>query len=144
MVRTFVSNTSEHRDTDRRPHAPTAIKFSPVPFFIRPVTSQISGKLNKAFVDPGFVTHFTFLEEQLASAPDGGPYLCGAKLTGADIMMSYPVMVLTGGMGERSPAYLNKEAFPKVFAYAEVLKASESYKRAVDRIVALEGEYKIV
>ncbi|KAJ7618195.1 glutathione S-transferase-like protein [Mycena polygramma] len=116
----------------------------PAPFFIRPITSQISGKINQGFVDPGLTTHFKFLEEQLASAPDGGPYLCGATLTGADIMMSFPVIVLTGGMGERGPAYLTKEVFPRVFAYAEVLKAIPSYQRAVDRIVALEGEYKIV
>ncbi|KAJ7635744.1 glutathione S-transferase-like protein [Mycena polygramma] len=124
------------------------VQFSPAPFFIRPITSQISGKINQGFVDPGLTTHFKFLEGQLASAPDGGPYLCGATLTGADIMMSFPVMVLTGGMGERGPVYLTKEAFPRVFnlkfAYAEVLKAIPSYQRAVDRIVALEGEYKIV
>ncbi|KAJ6485480.1 glutathione S-transferase-like protein [Mycena vitilis] len=121
-----------------------AIKFSPAPFFIRPITSQISGKINQGFVDPGLKTHFKFLEDQLASSPDGGPYLCGATLTGADIMMSFPVMVLTSGMGERGPAYLTKEAFPRLFAYAEVLKAIPSYQKAVDRIVTLEGEYKIV
>jgi len=35
---------------------------------------------------------------------------------------------------------MNKETFPKLFAYAELLKKSESYHRAVDKIVALEGE----
>jgi len=120
------------------------IKTAPVPFFIRPVTSQISEKIHKGYLDPNFVTHFTFLEEQLASAPNGGPYLCGDKLTGADMMMSFPVMVVTSEMGDRGPANMNKETFPKLFAYAEALKTSESYKRAVDKIVALEGEYTII
>ncbi|KAF7362347.1 Glutathione S-transferase [Mycena venus] len=117
------------------------IKTAPVPFFIRPVTSQISGKISKGYLDPNFTTHFTFLEEQLASAPGGGPYLCGDKLTGADMMMSFPVMVLTSVMGDGGP---NKERFPKLFAYAETLKNIESYKRAVDKIVALEGEYVLI
>ncbi|KAJ7736913.1 glutathione S-transferase-like protein, partial [Mycena metata] len=120
------------------------IKSAPVPFFIRPVTSQISGKIRKGYLDPNFETHFTFLEEQLASAPDGGPYLCGSTLTGADMMLSFPIMVVTSGLGDRGPANMTKETFPKLFAYAETLKKSESYKRAVDKIVALNGEYMII
>ncbi|KAJ7104564.1 glutathione S-transferase-like protein [Mycena crocata] len=119
------------------------IKTAPVPFFIRPITSQISGKINKGYLDPNYVTHFAFLEEQLSSAPNGGPYLCGSKLTGADIMMSFPVMIVTSGEGDRGPL-MTKETHPKLFAYAETLKASESYKRAVDKVVALEGEYTLV
>ncbi|KAJ7350663.1 glutathione S-transferase, partial [Mycena albidolilacea] len=115
------------------------IKSAPVPFFIRPVTSQISGKINKGFLDPNFDTHFTFLEEQLASGT--GPYLCGDKLTGADIMMSFPVMIVTSAMGNRGPANMNRETFPRLFAYAELLQSTESYKRAVDKVVALEGKY---
>ncbi|KAJ7807865.1 glutathione S-transferase-like protein [Mycena olivaceomarginata] len=118
------------------------IKSAPVPFFIRPVTSQISGKINKGFLDPNFDTHFTFLEEQLAS--DTGPYLCGDKLTGADIMMSFPVMIVTSAMGNRGPANMNKKTFPRLFAYAELLQSTESYKRAVDKVVALEGEYIVI
>ncbi|KAF8193847.1 glutathione S-transferase [Mycena galopus ATCC 62051] len=117
------------------------IKTAPVPFFIRPITSQISGMISKNYLDPNFATNFAFLEAQLASAPNGGPYLCGDKLTGADIMMSYPVVIIASEMGARSPT---KEAFPKLVAYVEALKASESYKRAVDKIVALEGEYKLM
>ncbi|KAJ6589990.1 glutathione S-transferase-like protein [Mycena vulgaris] len=120
------------------------IKHAPVPFFIRPVTSQISGKIQAGFLDPNFLTHFAFLEDQLASAPDGGPYLCGAKLTGADIMMSFPIILVTSPLGDRGPSNLTKETHPKLFAYAELLKESESYKRAVEKIVALEGEYILI
>ncbi|KAJ7125237.1 glutathione S-transferase-like protein [Mycena epipterygia] len=119
------------------------IKTAPVPFFIRPVTSQISGKIRSGFLEPNLVTHFAFLEEQLSSAPNGGPYLCGAQLTGADMMMSFPIIIVTDG-GDRGPAGLNKETHPKLFAYAELMKKSGSYQRAVDKIVELEGEYKLV
>jgi glutathione S-transferase len=75
-----------------------------------------------------------FLEEQLATAPNGGSYLCGNKLTGADIMMSFPVMLVTSAWGGVGNA--NQEAFPRLFTYAELLKKSESYQTAVDKIVA--------
>jgi glutathione S-transferase len=125
-------------------HIHPDIKTAPVPFFIRPVTSQISGKIRAGYLDPNFDTHFAFLEEQLTSAPDGGPYLCGSKLTGADIMMSFPVIIMTSSPGERGPSNLTKETHPRLFAYAELLKQSASYKRAVDKIVTLEGKYSLV
>ncbi|KAF8124865.1 hypothetical protein K438DRAFT_1892667 [Mycena galopus ATCC 62051] len=117
------------------------IKTAPVPFFIRPVTSRIGGMISTSYLDPNFDTNFAFLEEQLASAPNGGPYLCGDKLTGADIMMSFPVIVAASEMGARGPT---KETFPRLIAYVEALKSSESYKRAVEKIVALEGEYTLI
>jgi glutathione S-transferase len=63
------------------------IRTAPVPFFIRPVTSQISGSIKTEFLDPNFDTHFAFIEEQLTTS--GGQYLCGDKLADADIMMGY-------------------------------------------------------
>jgi glutathione S-transferase len=59
-------------------------------------------------------------------------------------MMSFPVMIVTSAMGNRGPANMNKETFPRLFAYAELLQSTESYKRAVDKVVALEGEYIVI
>ncbi|KAJ7656313.1 glutathione S-transferase-like protein [Mycena polygramma] len=111
---------------------------------LAPIMSFISMKINHSYIDPELITHFEFVERQLASAPDGGPYLCGAKLTGADIMMSFPVMLVTSEMLDRGPVSLNKTSFPRLFAYSEALKKGEGYKRAVEKIVALEGEYSLV
>ncbi|KAF7289339.1 Glutathione S-transferase [Mycena indigotica] len=118
------------------------IKTAPVPFFIKPVTSGIAGKIAKGYTDPNFVAHFQFLEDQLATAPEGGPYLCGPTLTGADLMMSYPTLLATSGSA-RAPGGLTKESHPRLFAYGEKLQESESYKRAVEKIIALEGEYSL-
>jgi glutathione S-transferase len=112
------------------------IRTAPVPFFIRPVTSRISGSVKTEFLEPNFDTHFAFIEEQLATS--GGRYLCGDKLTGADIMMGYPILVVTSDHG---PATVNRERFPHMFAYAAALQATESYNKAVKKVVALEGEY---
>jgi glutathione S-transferase len=59
------------------------------------------------FLDPNFKTHFTFLEQQLASSLNNGNYLCGNNLTGADILMSF---LLIAGKGR---ARLTKEARKK-------------------------------
>ncbi|KAJ6589980.1 glutathione S-transferase-like protein [Mycena vulgaris] len=118
---------------------PWSLRRAPVPFFLRPLTSRIATQMHSTFVAPGFATHFTFLEEQLASAPDGGPYLCGAHLTGADILMSFPLILAQVPQDGHSP--LNKEAYPKLWAYTELMKDSAGSKRAVEKIIEIEGEY---
>ncbi|KAF8150450.1 thioredoxin-like protein [Mycena galopus ATCC 62051] len=114
---------------------PWGIKRAPTPFFLRPITSRIANQIGSSFIGPGFVTHLRFLEAQLQSAPDDGPYLCGTHLTVADILMSYPLDEQDG----RSP--LNKKDYPKLWAYTELLKESASNKRATEKIIEIEGEY---
>ncbi|KAJ7778692.1 glutathione S-transferase [Mycena maculata] len=121
---------------------PMAMKRAPTPFFLRPIVSRIAAQLHAAFVVPGFATHLAFLEAELASAPDGGPYLCGVHLTGADILMSYPLLVARLSLD--GPGPLNKEKYPKLWQYTELLETTPSYKRAVGRIVELEGKYELL
>lgn len=52
---------------------------------------MITGAIETKFLTPNLKTQFDFLESQLATSPDEGGYLCGAELTGADIMMSFPL-----------------------------------------------------
>lgn len=67
------------------------IKKGLVPFLIRPITHAIAGKITSLFLAPNFKTHYTFLEDQLKTSPDGGEFLCGKDLTAADILMSFPL-----------------------------------------------------
>lgn len=118
------------------------MKKAPAPFFIRPIVWRIADQLSALLVAPRFRTHLEFLEAQIASAPDGGPYLCGAQLSGADIMMSFPLLVARQALdGPTAP--LNKETYPKLYAYTELLEENVAYKRAVDKIIELEGEYNV-
>ena len=112
------------------------IKNSPVPFFIKPITNAIANKINTLFLEPNFKNHYQFLENQLATSPDGGEYLCGREITGADILMEFP---LVAG-AERSGR--TKEAYPKLSAYVEKLHERDAYKRAVQKIVDTEGSFK--
>ncbi|KAJ7032748.1 hypothetical protein C8F04DRAFT_1235152 [Mycena alexandri] len=90
-------------------------------------THRLGHEDNKEYINTNFATNFAFLEEQLSSAPNGGPYLCGATLTGADIMMVFPVLLATSGWRNLD---VDKARFPKLFGYAEALKEIESYRKA--------------
>ncbi|KAL8782893.1 MAG: hypothetical protein Q9195_009541, partial [Heterodermia aff. obscurata] len=81
------------------------------PFFIKPISNLITGMLESRVLGPNYKTHFDFLESQIASSPDGGEYLCGPELSGADIMMSFPL----GAARDRVPVF-TQENHPKLWA----------------------------
>lgn len=112
------------------------IKNSPVPFFIKPITGAVAGKINSNFLDPNFKTHFGFLESQLASSPNGGKYLCGPNLTGADILLSFPLLA------GRSRTGLTKEKYPKLYGYIDMIEAESGYKKSVEKIVEIDGKFE--
>lgn len=119
----------------------TGIKEAPVPFFIKPITKRVGGNIDDLFVDQNLETHFSFVESQLASVPAGadgkpGDFLCGDKLTGADIMMSYPLEAAQARGG------LTKDRFPKTIAYVERLRMRDANKKAVEKIKADFGKYE--
>lgn len=105
------------------------------PFFIKPLTLLITGAVESKFLTLNLNTHFEFLESQLASSPNNGEYLCGSALTGADIVMSYPLGAARGRVG------LTKEKFPKLCGYVDRLEARDAFKIAVQKIVDIESSY---
>jgi len=112
------------------------IRNSPVPFFIKPITSSVANKVNSGFLEPNFITHFTFLESQLNSSPDGGQYLCGPHLTGADILLSFPLIAGRNRVG------ITQEKYPKLSAYIDRLEQEPGYKKAAEKIVEIEGKFE--
>lgn len=112
------------------------IKNSPVPFFIRPVTNGISSKIQSSFIDPSFATHFTFLEQQMATSPNNGQYLCGEKLTGADMLMSFPLIAAKGRIG------LTADKYPLLAKYVDLLEQDAGYIKATEKIVEIEGKFE--
>jgi len=116
----------------------TSIKSAPVPFFIKPITRMITGKIESVYLNENLKTHFSFLESQIQSAPDGGPFLCGRHLTAADIFMSFPLIAVSG----RST--ISRQQYPAVFAYVDRLKEADGYKRAVAKIIEVDGSFQDV
>jgi glutathione S-transferase len=51
-------------------------------------------------------------------------------------MMSFPLEAGNSRSG------VKREKFPKVFAYVEKLHQRDAYKRATQKIIAVEGEFK--
>lgn len=114
----------------------TEIRTSPVPFFIKPITNAVAGKVESGFLATNFKTHYDFLEGQLKTSPDEGGFLCGKEITAADIMLSFP---LEAG---QSRSGFTREDYPLVWAYVDRLHEREAYKRSVQKIVDIEGEFK--
>jgi glutathione S-transferase len=104
-----------------------------VPFFIKPVARLIIGAVESNYLGPSLRTTYEFLESQIASSPNNGQYLCGSQLTGADILMSFPLLEARGQAG------LNKASYPKLWAYLDRLEGHAGYKTAAQKIVDMKG-----
>ncbi|EAW13609.1 glutathione S-transferase [Aspergillus clavatus NRRL 1] len=113
-----------------------SIRNAPVPFFIKPVTKMVASKVEGAFVNPNIHTNLSFLEDQLKTAPGGGPYICGETVTAADIVLSYSVIAALSRLGSL------RNEYPTVAAYADRLQALDGYKRGVAQIEKIEGSFK--
>ena len=96
---------------------------------------MIAGRIESLFLTPNFKTHFEFLESQIATSPHNGDFLCGKDLTGADILMSFPLGAARGRAG------LTQEKYPKLWAYIDRLESREAFKRAVQKIIEVDGHY---
>ncbi len=118
----------------------SVLKSPKIPFLIRPITSAVVDKMFAAFLEPEMDTHLAFLESQLETSPGGGDYLCGAHLTAADILMSFPVMLARERVtllgAAKAQGKLAK--YPRVWAYLKRLEEEPGYKRAEAKIKEVE------
>ena len=105
------------------------------PFFLKPIVTMLTGAVESNFLLPTLKTHLEFIESQLATSPDNGKYLCGADMTGVDIVMSFPLGAFRGKHG------FTKEKYPKIWAYVDRLEAMDGYKKAVQKIIDVDGKY---
>lgn len=116
------------------------IKAAPVPFFIKPITKMIVGRVHSSFLQPNLDTHFAFLESQLASSPSAsspstgpGDFLCGPTLTAADILMSFPLIAAFQRV-------IQKDKYPLLAKYVERIQAMDGYQRAVKKVEEIDGK----
>jgi glutathione S-transferase len=96
-----------------------AIPKSPqLPFFIKPVARMITQGVVKSYLDPQIKTHIAFWDAELGDAP----YFAGNELTGADIMMSFPLQA----------AATRSTLTPKLATYLTSLESRPAYQRALE------------
>ncbi len=98
----------------------TNIPKSPqMPFFLRPVARGMFGGMVKGFLDPQIAAHIAFWAAELEKSA----YFAGDSLTGADIMMSFPL-----------EAAMETPNLPPVLTrYLAGLHARPTYQRALAR-----------
>lgn len=62
--------------------------------------------------------------------------MCGTHLTGADILMSFPLVA------GRKRAGVTKESYPKVTAYTEMLEKEPGYVKGAKKIEEIDGKFE--
>jgi glutathione S-transferase len=109
----------------------TGVKDAPVPFFIKFIPRFVASQVEQAFLTRNIFAHFDFLENQLHTAPGGGPFFCGKELTAVDIMLSFPLIAAQ----TRVPV---GDKYPLLTGYVDRLQNMEGYKKAVQKVEEME------
>jgi glutathione S-transferase len=115
-----------------------------VPFFIRPLTGMVANRIFSSFIFPNTRRNLSLLETHLSESSGG--YLCGSTLSAADILMSFPLIAANDkfdGFGEWKDGGWRKE-FPKVADYVTRLEAEEGYKKSVEKIKEIDGDFEAI
>ncbi len=98
------------------------IKEAPMPFFIKPIAKMIANKTLQGFVTPNVIGNLNYLEKEIATTG----WFAGTSITGADIMMSFPL--------EAAATRTNlKTDYPNLSQYLETIHQRPSYKQAIEK-----------
>jgi glutathione S-transferase len=82
--------------------------------------------------------NLAFIEGQLRTAPEGGPFICGKELTAADILLSFAVIAISGRILKDKK---NRDKYPLFIAYVKRLEEADGYKRAVQKVEEIDGKF---
>jgi glutathione S-transferase len=63
------------------------IETAPMPFFAKPIAKKLASKARDAYSGPNVIRNLEYLEATLQKST----WFCGDQMTGADIMMSFPL-----------------------------------------------------
>lgn len=94
-------------------------------FFAKPVARKITDGVRESFLNPQLKLHLEFVENKLK----GRTWLLGGEISGADIMMGFPLQAAVS----RTPLNL-----PNIAAYVRRIENDPAYQRAQERIGKLE------
>ncbi len=113
---------------------------------MRPITRLVSNQVISTRIFPNLKKHFGLLENYLETSPGGGNYLCGQHLTGADIIIAYPLMTGKDGLFDGAGTYDKgtfKETYPKLHAYSQRLSGETGWKKTMQKIEEAEGSFSL-
>jgi glutathione S-transferase len=104
---------------------------------------MVSNMMIAAVPFPNLQKHFKMLEEYLES----NPYLCGDRLTNADVVMAFGMVSLrTVDMSQMGTWEKGSfaETYPNLWAYAARIEQEPAWQKSVEKIKALEGSYEVL
>lgn len=97
------------------------IETAPVAFWVKPVVRKVSSKAQNSFIRPQTELHLRHVEQSLQNSD----WLMGGSISGADIMMSYPL--------QAAAVRSDLSSYPNIRAYLARIEADEAYQRAVQK-----------
>lgn len=92
------------------------------PFFIRPIVKTVTGKIREMYLTPSTANMMDFIEAELGKSS----WFAGDKISGADIMMSFPLEAAMARV-ELGRSYTN------IKAWLEKIHARPAYAKAVEK-----------
>ncbi|MAK63059.1 MAG: glutathione S-transferase [Ponticaulis sp.] len=98
------------------------------PFPIKQAVQIVTKKIRGFYHTPSLTSMYEYMNAELSQRT----WFAGATLTGADIMMSYPVEAAAGRAGL-------DDRYPNILAWLERVQALPAYQRAVETGGALEA-----
>ena len=100
----------------------TGLRNAKVPFFIKPISKAIAGKIDATFTDGELKAHFGWIETAL----EGKTYFAGETFSAADIQMSYPVQA-SFARADMLPDRPNTQA------WLERVQSRPAFKKALEK-----------
>jgi glutathione S-transferase len=98
------------------------IESAPVPFFLKPITKGIAGKVRDSYLDANVKRNLDFMESTLKTSK----WFCGDAMTAADIQMSFPL--------EAAAVRTHlKDEYPELAACLQRMHAMPAYKKALEK-----------
>ncbi len=95
------------------------IPKQPMPFFVRPIANQIAKAVKSSFIFPQIKLNLDFVENELSNRD----WFAGDDITGADIMMSFPL--------EAAGARVGDESRPAIRRFLSRIQSRPAYQEAV-------------
>lgn len=96
------------------------IPTQPMPFFVRPIASQLCKQVRQKLVNPNLNNGFDFIEKHLAAHT----WFAGEHLSLADFQMSFVIEVAMARGADM-------QRFPRMAAYKARMEARPAYQRAL-------------
>jgi glutathione S-transferase len=102
------------------------IERAPVPWFVKPlvlpIAKGISSRVKQTYIGPSLTSQIDYIEAWLSKRT----WFCGEQLSGADIMMSFPLEAASARVAQGN-------RYPSIARYVKQMRAQPAYVRALEK-----------